>query len=482
MASPTARIDAHAAATGERIARAAQGIVTRLVADPERRAERLGEVFLACERAARDHPVEFGAALEQGDLEPFLLRRVDRSCLRGDSPQSFSGGWLGTFVGPDARSAEPETESTTDQEALALSRQALHRAVSLAKAEGNDTLLRNLRWYSERLAHKSYAAIARSERKVPATIRTGVARARRCVLRVVHELRHSRPAPLNGEAPPEIEPLRRLWFEQDVEGLTRELERTRATHGDDPHWLNLAALVAADRCRPQEAARLYERALVFADAPGVRGRLLNNLGNLAEDRGDLETGRSYWLRARTLVPHAPAPLLNLLAAASLTRDYASAQHYVADLGELLASGRLVADERRYVLSRLRENPKLTWLRDTEVWRLGPQRWLRSAPRGVGAAARACVAAKGIALALLLLPACSFAHAAAFDRIALPGRSLLRAPHAVLATPRQPGVDPLPAYRSVDGSEPRGRRIAGDSMGRSGGGRPGGGRPGRPGNG
>ena len=53
-------------------------------------------------------------------------------------------------------------------------------------------------------------------------MRTGVARAQKFLLRIVHELQHAQPAPLNGEAPRELEPLRRLWYEQDLESLARE--------------------------------------------------------------------------------------------------------------------------------------------------------------------------------------------------------------------------------------------------------------------
>jgi hypothetical protein len=117
---------------------------------------------------------------------------------------------------------------------------------------------------------------------------------------------------------------------------------------------------------------------VFADAPSVRGRILNNLGNLAEDEGRLEEARHYWLRAHQLLPHAPTPVLNLLAAASVERSYASAQHYITMLGDLLRSAKLSPEERMYVRRRLGENPKFDWLRATDAWRAGPARWVRVA--------------------------------------------------------------------------------------------------------
>ena len=379
MSAPLTETEAPGESHVQRLAGAAQAIAARLVVDPARRAERLGEIFLVCEQRARECPAEFEQALHADALDAFLLPHV-RENLRGESAARFSGGWLGTYLGPDGRAIQSgESEGgTTDPEALELSARALQRAISNAQAQGNETMLRNLRWYRERLAHKSYEAIAREEDKVPTTVRTGVARARKFLLRTVHELQHAQPAPLNGGFPPKLEPLRRLWFEQDLDSLARELERTRSSWQDNPHWLNLAALLAADRGRRVEASRLYHKALIFADAPSLRGHILNHLGNLIDDEGQVEDAQHVWRRANLLVPNAPAPLLNLLAAASKRQDYASAQHHIAQLSDLFNSGRLKPDERAYVCRRLQEKPELSWLRDTDAWRPGPARWIRAA--------------------------------------------------------------------------------------------------------
>jgi tetratricopeptide (TPR) repeat protein len=457
----------------DRLAGAARAIAGSLVRDPERRAARLGEIFLACEAAAADRPAEFHAALARDALEPFLLPHVRESLSREDSDDGPRdgprGGWFGTYVGPDARPIEDSHEDNSDADALDLSRRALERACADAREQGNTTLLRNLRWYRERLGHKSYESIARAEGRIPATVRTGVARARKLVLRVVHELQHAQPAPLSGDAPPELARLRQLWVRQELDALEDELERSREAFGDDPHWLNVAALFAADRGHPERAAELYERGLVQADAPDVRGRLLNNLGNLVEDCGRPDDARVCWMRAHQLVPHAPAPLMNLLAAASSSEDYASAQHHLAELGDLLSSGRLDDDERAYVRRRLADHPKLGWLRDTDAWRVGPARWLRSWGRG---AARVLALATAIALALLAQPA--IASAAAPPPRVLTVAAASPAPEITIAkiTIAKKGGDSM--------GKPRRRfepvKLAGDSMGRSGGKPRGKGRP------
>ena len=395
----------------ERLASAAETIAARLVPDPGQRCEQLGEIFLACEAAARSNPEAYRKALAAGELESFLMEEV-KGQLRGERSQSFRGGWLGTYVDEGGRPVEAaDGDDSTDREALELSARALKRALSMARAEGNDTLLRNLGWYQQRMAHRSYDAIAKSEGRVPATVRTGVARARKFVLRVVHELRHAQPAPLSGESPAELEPLRQLWFQQDLEQLARELEATRDENRSNPHWLNLAALLAADRGERAEAVRLYEQALVFGDAPSVRGRLLNNLGNLYDDHDCPLEAREHWLRAHQLVPFAPAPLLNLLAGASRAQDYASAQHYVAQLADLLNSGRLSSGERAYLARRLRENPKFAWLRDTDAWSQGPARWIRAEHASSGGLRSGAVATLGAVLLglALLWPGSASAH-------------------------------------------------------------------------
>ena len=114
------------------------------------------------------------------------------------------------------------------------------------------------------------------------------------------------------------------------------------------------------------------------------------------------------LRATQLVPHAPAPLVNLVAAASARQDYPAAQHYITQLGDLLSSGHLRAEERSYLCRRLAEHPKLFWLRDTDAWRVGPARWIRASrsARSVAAAAATAVttaATAALVLLILLIP-------------------------------------------------------------------------------
>jgi len=398
------------AAAAEGLADLARTVTSRLAPHPERRNELLGEAFLVCESLRREHPKDFADAAAKGRLAEWCLPRV-RAALRSGDPNAETsirtrGGWMGTFMGPDGRDCGADEDySGTDGEALRTGQRALARALSRAKEEGNATLLRNLRWYRQRLEHKSYEAIARSEGRVPATVRTGVARARKYVLRIVHELQHTQPAPLTADAPPELEPLRQLWVDQELPALERELERTREEYGDDPHWLNLLALVTADRGRRAEAKAFYERALLVADAAPIRARLLNNLANVVDDEGAAEEAQIYWMRAHQLAPQSAAPLLNLLAAASSRRDYPSAQHFTARIGELLSSGRMSSQERSYACRRLRENPKLDWLRDTEVWRLGPARWIRASEEpgrktSLRAIARAAVAVAMLGLAIL----------------------------------------------------------------------------------
>jgi hypothetical protein len=180
------------------------------------------------------------------------------------------------------------------------------------------------------------------------------------------------------------------------------------------------------------------------------------------------------------VPFAPAPLLNLLAAASLHRNYASAQHYIAELSNLFNSGRLGADERAYVCRRLKEKPELAWLRNTDVWRQGPARWICASRRVSQAAVRGLAATAVLAALLLLHPGLARGDVGLLAR---ESPTLLRsrpAPPAGWAGPRESrggdsmGSPPKRVRSPVRGSGSQ--RLAGDSMGRSGGSRPGLGRP------
>ena len=450
-------------ALGELFYSTIQRLLAELDLSRERREEMLGEAFLACERLAREKPSELHQALEAGRLDRFLTGAV-RQSLRPERPESFGGGWMGTFVGPDGRAIEDEWSETPDLNAVATSQKAFNKALSIATSEGDRTMERNLRWYWLRLSHRTYDAIAAEAGSPPATVRTGVARARKRVLRIAHELQEAQPAPLNGESPPEVAPLRRLWEKQDLDALAKGLEKTRGEFGCNPHWLNLAALLTADRGDRLEATRLYEQALVSADAPDIRGRILNNLGNLAEDEGLEQEAVQFWLRAHQLVPQAPTPLLNLLASAAGRRSYPSAQHYLSKVGDLLRSGKLGNEEGEYVRRRLAENPKLRWLRQTEAWRVGAARWIRAGTLPDRARRpRAVAQAVGILIAALLLGA---GPAGASSQPAL-DRSL--------SAVYEPGA---PRLVGTSGTRPESRelRAGGDSMPRTGGDPP---RPPRP---
>jgi tetratricopeptide (TPR) repeat protein len=417
-------------------------VARRIAPSPAQRREVLGEVFLECARLEREEAAALSRAARRGELVDWCTQQVRKS-MEPQRPETFRGGWAGTYIGADGREVEGELASApVAADDIQLSQRAFARAVSMAEAKEDRTLLRNLAWYKARLEHKTYEAIAQSEGRVPATIRTGVARARKFVLKVVHELRHAQPAPLNGQGPEELEPLRELWVAQELAALRRELERTEPEFGLDPHWLNLKALLLDGSGERAEAQRVYERALIFADAPSVRGRILNNLGNLADDLGSPEDASGYWLRAHQLLPRAPAPLLNLLAAASERCDYASAQHYTAVLGELLSSGHLRDDERGYAIRRLGEHPKLRWLRETEVWRLGPARWIRSEPAPRSSLLARTVALCGMLLLSVLVPVSSV-PGAALDPVATTEESVLR---------------------TCSDKEGRGKTRGGDSMG------------------
>ncbi len=442
----------------------AERVTARLIRDPARRAERLGEIFVLCEQALRTREVvrTDPAACER--LAAWVRARLERE--HRDPPRS---GALGLQVGADARPIEPEAGLTRDPAALELGRRALQRALSLASAGDDQTMLRNLRWYERRLAHVSYEAIARAEQRAAATVRTGVARARKFVLRVVHDLQHGQPAPLDAGGSSPLERLRELWFRQDLEGLGRALDATREALGDDPGWLNLRGLWLADRGLRDDALACYERGLLGADAAPVRTRLLNNLGNLEDDLGHPERAHHYWLRAHRLSPAAPTPLLNLLAAASVARDYASAQHYTAELAALLGSDRLDAAERAYLMSRLRDNPRLAWFRDTDAWRQGPARWLR-ADAGRPGDLRLLAATAALLLAMLL-PGLS-------RGAPLPGARPDASPPAGLRLLALE-ADDAPAIRLARGGDSMGKPAVrpvrqnkgGDSMGLRGGPRP-----------
>ena len=149
-------------------------IFRELSLDPERRAESLGEAFLACRargtRAASRVPLRRPAGRAWGCSSRGATQPT-RGTTRGPR-----GGWLGLFVGGDARAIDAGEPGGTSKrrgaERLDLSRKALTKAISIADTQGNRTLKRNLGWYREPLSRPWLREIASRTKRPVATIRT----------------------------------------------------------------------------------------------------------------------------------------------------------------------------------------------------------------------------------------------------------------------------------------------------------------------
>ena len=70
--------DQSARTSGHPLGSAVEKIVGRLFEDPERRAEHLGEAFLACEQAVRERPEAYRAALQRRQASSDRGRKPSR--------------------------------------------------------------------------------------------------------------------------------------------------------------------------------------------------------------------------------------------------------------------------------------------------------------------------------------------------------------------------------------------------------------------
>jgi tetratricopeptide (TPR) repeat protein len=316
--------------------------------------------------SAAELPAAFARELDEA------VRAVNREQRRAGSKSGVFGTHLDAQLRDlpfDGRSAD---EAALDEAAL------WERALD----EATPTMRRNLRWWRERkMRGAAFSAIA-SEHEEPlaeSTVRGGIARAERYLRRVMDELRNQ---PWE-QGPVDYEPVHAAYRAHDVAGLARELAAV-APYARDAQLLNYEGILHLWRDELDLATRALKEALVWADKPGLRCLVANNLGNVEEEAGRFDDALYWFDRARALDARAPTPLLNLLgvvckrAAARAGQfdlhDRARLLHYIDCLTKLLSSRSLADGDRAYVLRRLRENPDFTPARRHTSWRR-IRRWL-----------------------------------------------------------------------------------------------------------
>jgi tetratricopeptide (TPR) repeat protein len=242
------------------------------------------------------------------------------------------------------------------------------------------TMRRNLAWWRRRrISGDLFATIAEEHDGdvAESTVRGGVARAERFLRRVMDELR-SQPWQRGSI---EHEAVHEAFKARDHERLFAELERLRP-YERDAHLLNYEGVAHMWREDLDEARAVLREALVWADRPGLRCNVTNNLGNVEEEAGAWDEALYWYDRARALAPRSPTPLLNLLgvvckrAAPELEiHDRARVLHYIDHITRLLSSRALSEDDRAYLLRRLRDNPDFAPARRNTCWKR-IHRWLQ----------------------------------------------------------------------------------------------------------
>jgi len=371
---------------------------------PERRREVMGAVWEHCFRALGEQqgqiPLHDESAFRAGLAG--LVDQALRELRAAESPPRLRSGALGLFLDANLREVGPPwNRSPAALEGMPLVADALRAA----EQRTDHVLQRNLHWMTRRDRGESYSSIAAESGMKEATVRTGVRRARREVRRIAYENAREANAPHRGQCPRALLAAREAWEGGQLDEAERRLLQARQELGDHPYRLYLLALVADDRGDREAAVALLSRVLVEDDDPLLRAKVLNCLGCIADDRGELEPAQIWWTRAWSVRPGYVAPALNLLKNACDRCD-ALAVHVAIDrIGELLSSGGLAEDDRSYLVERLASHPDLGFARRFDAWRRGPARWIARPTRTTSSTrprqGRSARAAAGAGLALLL---------------------------------------------------------------------------------
>lgn len=342
---------------------------------------------------------------ERGDrVRPFLESLVrDVSRKNPDSrvlPQIFTDPTQSELQRPAYEFA------VGDPDAALLAPQILEAAQETATQK----MASYLGWLRKSHEGISDEEIAAAQGVEAVTIRGGRKRAVDYLLEVAHRMRH--PAMrVVGELPEALAAIAAALSEKDTETAEGLLAQTQREFSEDPRWWNLAGAHAWRLSRWDDAVRSYREALVLADEPTLRAKILNNLGAISLSRDEFDLAQAQFLRASRIAPTGVPIWLNLLSVASLRRDIHDCRFYATRLVKVLRGRDSSASERSYAAERLRTNPNYEWLKQTSAWS-GIARWLRSskAPRvaGVASPLRALATMALIGLCMLMM-ACGHAE-------------------------------------------------------------------------
>jgi tetratricopeptide (TPR) repeat protein len=436
--------DGDAGATGpngERLLARLNALIEPLIAehvrDPSRRRAALGPVWEHCyaqiaEGAVPAAVADSDAALRRW-LEP-LVRAELAGCEDAGETATVRSGAMGTFIdaqlrflGEDDVGPEPATAALDASAASAEPREPAGEvemwahplvadAAAHATAEDDQVLLRNLRWMTIRDRGWSYAAIADEAGAPRATVRSGVRRARQAVRRIAQQRRRAAYHPPSHICPRELTSALDAWQAEDLDRMRAVLERARATHGHLAYFKYLEAGLENDAGDQEAAVALLRSILEDDDGQQLRAMVLNCLGYIADDRGDLRAARDYWTRSASVNPRYAAAHVNLLKNACDRRDSLDAHVCIDTIGALLSGGGLSGEDRAYLVRRLREHPDYRWARTFDAWQRGPERWIErydaecakaKARDGSGKGWRTLAAAHATAMTLLLILAGGF---------------------------------------------------------------------------
>ncbi|TNE52572.1 MAG: hypothetical protein EP343_00125 [Deltaproteobacteria bacterium] len=208
----------------------------------------------------------------------------------------------------------------------------------------------------------------------PGTIRAGVHRVKKELIKLIHQIENHTFAPPHRDIPKDVLEARRLLEIGEFEEAQHKLNSMKETYQENPFFYKAQGDLASEQKLDHKAIGWYQKALAYADNPVLRSRICNNWAFTEDSLGNKKGAQRLWLRALRLDPDNYVPRFNLFCEDSLAQNMTGCKHHLDEFGKLLAAGKLSEEDQADFLASLRTEKELEWVRSIRSFRRTMGSW------------------------------------------------------------------------------------------------------------